>query len=73
MGAAISTRLEMTDRVNDWAVRKNIRKTPAITAKYADYIYTKIELLQKTTDLIDSQRNARTDYGMMRSSRRSER
>jgi hypothetical protein len=63
-------RLEKAGRIDGWAFRKDDGKTRALASDYQEYIHTKLEHLQKTTNLIDPQCNIREDYGNQRSSRR---
>jgi hypothetical protein len=63
-------RLELSGRTDGWAFRKDDGKTRATAADYADNIYSKLEHLQDTTNLIDDLCDVRQDYGIQRSGRR---
>jgi hypothetical protein len=63
-------RLELAGRIDGWMFRKPNGIDRALAGDYAENIYSKLEVLQDTTSLIDKGCVVREEYGMQRSGRR---
>jgi hypothetical protein len=66
----IIRRMELIGRVDGWLFRKSNNRDKAVAGDYAENIYSKLEVLQQTTSLIDAGCDIREEYGMQRSGRR---
>ena len=66
----IILRLERVGRIDGWLFRGENGIDRAYASDYADNIYTKLETLQRTTNLIDPGCDVREEYGIQRSGRR---
>ena len=63
-------RLAMDGITQGWAFRKPVTGKRALAADYRDDIFTKLEYIQSTTNLIDPDCSVWDDYGVQRSGRR---
>jgi hypothetical protein len=63
-------RLGLIGRTEGWMFRKNNGVDRALAGDYAENIYSKLELIQNETSLIDTGCEVREEYGMQRSGRR---
>ena len=63
-------RLEMVGRTDGWFFRKSNGVDRALAGDYAENIFSKLELLQASTNLIDRDCDVREEYGIQRSARR---